>query len=92
MAIMAGGVPKCPVLHGDLRSDVAHEFNGVVRAALQAGLNGVAADEGPDTGRASSALTDGRESARRPPHRRVCVPCGPTCAGASDLLGIDPAG
>ena len=88
MAIMAAR--HALSLDGDLRSDVA-PINGVVRAALEAGRDGVAAMKDPTRGGLSSALHEMAGKSRVGILlEEAAVPVRPDVRGASDLLGIDP--
>jgi hydrogenase expression/formation protein HypE len=77
-------------LEGDLRSDVA-PINGMIRAALAAGGDGVVAMKDPTRGGLSSALHEmaakGRVGILL---EELQVPVRAEVRGASDLLGIDP--
>ena len=88
MAIMAAR--HAFALEGDLRSDVA-PINGLVRAALDAGGDGVVAMKDPTRGGLSSALHEMAEKGTVGillDERKV--PVRAAVRGASDLLGIDP--
>ena len=77
-------------LDGDLRSDVA-PINGLVRAALEAGGDGVVAMKDPTRGGLSSALHEMAAEARVGILlEESAVPVRTEVRGASDLLGIDP--
>jgi hydrogenase expression/formation protein HypE len=88
MAIMAAR--HALSLDGDLRSDVA-PINGVVRAALEAGRDGVVAMKDPTRGGLSSALHEMAQKSRVGILvQESAVPVRADVRGASDLLGIDP--
>jgi len=88
MAIMA--VRHALALEGDLRSDVA-PINGLVRAALAAGGDGVVAMKDPTRGGLSSALHEMAHKSRVGILiDELQVPVRTEVRGASDLLGIDP--
>jgi hydrogenase expression/formation protein HypE len=88
MAIMAAR--HALSLDGDLRSDVA-PINGVVRAALGAGGDGVVAMKDPTRGGLSSALHEmAQKSNVGILVEEAAVPVRPDVRGASDLIGIDP--
>jgi hydrogenase expression/formation protein HypE len=88
MAIMAAR--HALSLDGDLRSDVA-PINGVVRAALRAGRDGVVAMKDPTRGGLSSALHEMAQKSRVGILiEESSVPVRLDVRGASDLLGIDP--
>ena len=78
-------------LEGELRSDVA-PINGLVRAALAAGGDGVVAMKDPTRGGARErAARDGGEERRRHRARRAGgAGRAPRCARPRELLGIDP--
>jgi hydrogenase expression/formation protein HypE len=77
-------------LDGDLRSDVA-PVNGVVRAALRAGGDGVAAMKDPTRGGLSSALHEMAQKSRVGILvEEAAVPVSHHVRGASELVGIDP--
>jgi hydrogenase expression/formation protein HypE len=77
-------------LEGDLRSDVA-PINGLVRAALAAGGDGVIAMKDPTRGGLSSALHEMAHKSRVGILLdELKVPVRAEVRGASDLLGIDP--
>jgi len=88
MAIMAAR--HALALEGDLRSDVA-PINGLIRAALAAGGDGIVAMKDPTRGGLSSAL---HEMAAKGQVgillEELTVPVRVEVRGASDLLGIDP--
>ena len=88
MAIMAARHQLA--LEGDLRSDVA-PINGLVRAALEAGGEGVVAMKDPTRGGLSSALHElagkGQVGILL---EELKVPVRAEVRGAADLLGIDP--
>ena len=88
MAIMAAR--HALSLDGDLRSDVA-PINGVIRAALGAGGDGVVAMKDPTRGGLSSALHEmAQKSNVGILVEEAAVPVRPEVRGASDLIGIDP--
>ena len=88
MAIMAAR--HALALDGDLRSDVA-PINGLVRAALQAGGDGIVAMKDPTRGGLSSALHEMAQKSRVGILiEESSVPVRTDVRGASDLLGIDP--
>jgi hydrogenase expression/formation protein HypE len=88
MAIMAAR--HALSLDGDLRSDVA-PVNGVVRAALRAGGDGVVAMKDPTRGGLSSVLHEmAQKSNVGILIEESAVPVKPDVRAASDLLGIDP--
>jgi len=88
MAIMAAR--HALSLDGDLRSDVA-PINGVIRAALGAGGDGVVAMKDPTRGGLSSALHEmAQKSNVGILVEEAAVPVRPDVRGASDLIGIDP--
>jgi hydrogenase expression/formation protein HypE len=88
MAIMAAR--HALALEGDLRSDVA-PINGLVRAALRAGGDGVVAMKDPTRGGLSSALHEmAGKSKVGILIEELSVPVRAEVRGASDLLGIDP--
>jgi hydrogenase expression/formation protein HypE len=88
MAIMAARHQLA--LEGDLRSDVA-PINGLVRAALQAGGEGIVAMKDPTRGGLSSALHEMASKSRVGILlEELKVPVRADVRGASDLLGIDP--
>jgi hydrogenase expression/formation protein HypE len=77
-------------LTGDLRSDVA-PVNGLVRAALAAGGDGVIALKDPTRGGVASALHElAEKSGVGILLDETAVPVRPEVRAASDLLGIDP--
>lgn len=77
-------------LSGDLRSDVA-PINGLVRAALRAGGDGVVTLKDPTRGGLSSALHEMAEkSGVGVVLDEPSVPVTPAVRAASELLGIDP--
>lgn len=77
-------------LEGDLRSDVA-PINGLVRAALEAGGDGVVAMKDPTRGGLSSALHEmGQKSGVGIVLEEAAVPVREAVRAAADLLGIDP--
>jgi hydrogenase expression/formation protein HypE len=77
-------------LEGDLRSDVA-PINALVRAALDAGGDGVTAMKDPTRGGLSSALHEMAEKGKVGILLdELTVPVRAEVRGASDLLGIDP--
>ena len=87
-AILAarGRVP----LDADLRSDVA-PVNGLVRAALDAGGEGVVALKDPTRGGLASALHEmASKSGVGVTLREADLPLRPAVQAASELLGIDP--
>lgn len=77
-------------LEGDLRSDVA-PINGLIRAALAAGGEGVVAMKDPTRGGLASALHEmaakGRVGILLD---EAAVPVAPCVRAAAELLGIDP--
>ena len=88
MAIMAAR--HALALEGDLRSDVA-PINGLVRAALAAGGDGIVAMKDPTRGGLSSALHEMAGKAKVGILlEEAAVPVRTQVRGASDLLGIDP--
>lgn len=88
MAIMAAR--HALALEGDLRSDVA-PINGLVRAALDAGGEGVVALKDPTRGGLSSALHEmADKSGVGILLDETAVPVRPQVKAAGDLLGIDP--
>jgi hydrogenase expression/formation protein HypE len=88
MAIMAARHQLA--LEGDLRSDVA-PINGLVRAALDAGGDGVVAMKDPTRGGLSSALHEMADKGQVGILlEELMVPVRAEVRGASDLLGIDP--
>jgi hydrogenase expression/formation protein HypE len=88
MAIMAARHHLA--LDGDLRSDVA-PINGLVRAALRAGGEGIVAMKDPTRGGLSSALHEMAAKGRVGILvEELKVPVRAEVRGASDLLGIDP--
>jgi len=87
-AILAarGRVP----LDADLRSDVA-PVNGLVRAALAAGGEGVVALKDPTRGGLASALHEmASKSGVSVTLQESALPLRPAVQSASELLGIDP--
>ena len=77
-------------LDGDLRSDVA-PINGLVREALRAGGDGIAAMKDPTRGGLSSALHEMAQKSRVGILiEEAAVPVRAEVRGASDLLGLDP--
>jgi hydrogenase expression/formation protein HypE len=88
MAIMAAR--HALSLDGDLRSDVA-PINGLIRAALRAGGDGVVSMKDPTRGGLSSALHEmAQKSKVGILVEESAVPVRPEVRGASDLLGLDP--
>jgi len=88
MAVMAAR--HALSLEGDLRSDVA-PINGLIRTALGAGGDAVAAMKDPTRGGLSSALHEMAAKSRVGivVDERT-VPVRPEVRAAADLLGIDP--
>ena len=77
-------------LEGDLRSDVA-PINGLIRAALAAGGEGVVAMKDPTRGGLSSALHEmAGKSGVGILLEETSVPVTDAVRAAGDLLGIDP--
>jgi len=77
-------------LDADLRSDVA-PVNGLVRAALAAGGEGVVAAKDPTRGGLASALHEmAAKSGVGVVLREAELPIRPAVRAASELLGIDP--
>lgn len=77
-------------LQGDLRSDVA-PLNGLVRAALRAGGDGVHAMKDPTRGGVISALCEMADKARVSLLLdESALPMSDAARAAADLLGIDP--
>jgi len=77
-------------LDGDLSSDVA-PINGLVRAALDAGGDGITAMKDPTRGGLSSALHEMAAKSRVGVIvEEAAVPVRPEVRAAADLLGIDP--
>jgi hydrogenase expression/formation protein HypE len=77
-------------LDGDLRSDVA-PLNGLVRAALAAGGDGVVAMKDPTRGGLASALHEMAEKSKVGILLdEMAVPVSPQVRAAGELLGIDP--
>ena len=77
-------------LEGDLRSDVA-PLNGLVRAALEAGGEGIVALKDPTRGGLSSALHEmAGKSGVGILLEETNVPVTDAVRAAGDLLGIDP--
>lgn len=77
-------------LDADLRSDVA-PVNGLVRAALAAGGEGVVAAKDPTRGGLASALHEmAAKSGVGVVLRELELPIRPAVRAASELLGIDP--
>jgi hydrogenase expression/formation protein HypE len=77
-------------LGADLRSDVA-PVNGLVRAALAAGGEGVVAAKDPTRGGLASALHEmAAKSGVGVVLREAELPIRPAVRAASELLGIDP--
>ncbi len=76
-------------IEGDLVSDVA-PLNGMIRAALAAGL-AITAMKDPTRGGVASALHEMAEKSRvGVVLDEAAVPVAPAARGAADLLGIDP--
>ncbi|MBI2390877.1 MAG: hydrogenase expression/formation protein HypE [Deltaproteobacteria bacterium] len=79
-------------LQGELRSDVA-PLNGLVRAALRAGGDGVHAMKDPTRGGVISALAEMADKARVSLLLdEAALPMSDAARAAADLLGIDPLG
>jgi hydrogenase expression/formation protein HypE len=77
-------------LDADLRSDVA-PVNGLVRAALAVGGEGVVAAKDPTRGGLASALHEmAAKSGVGVELREAELPIRPAVRAASELLGIDP--
>jgi hydrogenase expression/formation protein HypE len=77
-------------LHADLRSDVA-PVNGLVRAALTAGGEGVVALKDPTRGGLASALHEmASKSGVSVTLQESALPLRPAVQAAAELLGIDP--
>lgn len=77
-------------LEGELRSDVA-PLNGLLRAALAAGGQGVHAMKDPTRGGVTSALIEMAEKARVGVLLdEAALPMSPAARAAAELLGIDP--
>ncbi|HVP66277.1 MAG TPA: hydrogenase expression/formation protein HypE [Anaeromyxobacteraceae bacterium] len=77
-------------LEGDLRSDVA-PLNGLVRAALRAGGEGVVAMKDPTRGGLASVLHEMAGKAKvGVVLREPDVPVNPEVRAACEVLGIDP--
>jgi hydrogenase expression/formation protein HypE len=77
-------------LEGAPASDVA-PLNGLVRAALAAGGDGISAMKDPTRGGLSSALHEMAAKAQVGiVLDEACVPVRPEVRAASELLGIDP--
>jgi hydrogenase expression/formation protein HypE len=88
MAVMASRHELA--LEGDLRSDVA-PVNGLVRAALAAGGEGVVAMKDPTRGGLSSALHEmAGKSGVGVVLEEAAVPVSPWVRAAAEIVGIDP--
>ena len=88
MAIMT--VRHHLALEGDLRSDVA-PLNGLVRAALDAGGDGVVAMKDPTRGGVTSALHEmAHKSGVGVIVEEGALPIRPAVRAAADLLGLEP--
>ena len=88
LAVMA--VRHGLMLEGDLRSDVA-PINGLVRAALDAGGDAIAAMKDPTRGGLANVLHEmaGKSGVSIVIEERA-LPVSPEVRAASELLGIDP--